>query len=354
MLKLGRFVMLVVAVAAGIGVLINTLPWLSWRQDGTPMPTGTETRWVLFALGLGAALLARHLIGQMQRARNADELESLKDGSTFEARGGLGWLPLNALLAVLCALGTWFSVRKDEWGMAAMAFVLLVLFVLVTWQTVRHLLRPGPMLRMDVQGIDHALYGPIPWSDVVGISLATIKMRYGQKQHTLQLGVRGARRYMRNAPPLTRWLQSGRLKSTYGVGALFIPLDPLSKDAELIHQSALALRAQHDAPFLKFWTPDMDAQEVGALLRMTALNEESERLTADMHVAMETDDPDRHAALAARLKAHSERHSAALPHLRVAMEKRSARIKRDVRIGWLLLALLVGWLILSIIARLMK
>ena len=87
---------------------------------------------------------------------------------------------------------------------------------------------------------------------------------------------------------------------------------------------------------------------------MTALNEESERLTADMHVAMETDDPDRHAALAARLKAHSERHSAALPHLRVAMEKRSARIKRDVRIGWLLLALLVGWLILSIIARLMK
>lgn len=354
MLKLGRFVMLVVAVAAGIGVLINTLPWLDWRQDGTPMPSGTETRWVLFALGLGAALLARHWINQTQRARNADVVASLKDGGTFEARGGVGWLPLHAVLVVLFAWLAWSGARAGEWDGAVFACALLVPFLLAAWKIIRNLPRPGPMLRMDEQGIEHVLYGLIPWSDVVGISLETFKTRYAPRQYMLQLGVRGAPRYMRNAPPLTRWLREGQLRSTHGVGALSIPLNPLEKDPDLIHDSAVALRALHDAPFLPYWTSDMDAQEVGALLRMTALNEESDRLTADMHVALETDDPDRHAALAARLKTHSERQTAALPHLRVAMEKRSARIQRDLRIGWVLLALPVGWLILSIIARLMK
>ena len=354
MLKLGRFVMLVVAVAAGIGVLINTLPWLDWRQDGTPMPPGTETRWVLFALGLGAALLARYWIGQMQQARNADELESLKDGRTFEAQGGLGSFVWNGSLAAVFVVSTWAAARQGEWGTAAMAFVPLLLFVLLVGQTTRQLLRPGPMLQMDEQGIYHALYGLIPWEDVVGIHLETFKMRYAPRQYLLHLGVRGAPRYMRNAPPLTRWLQGGRLRSTYGVGPLTIPLNPLSKDPELIHQSALALRTQHDAPFLKYWTPDMDAQEVGALLRTNAFAEESERLTSDLKLALETGDQDLRAKLKPRLKAHNERRIAALPDLRVATEKHSARIKRNLQFAWVLLALIVGSVILSIIARLMK
>lgn len=352
MLKLGRFAAWAVALAAGLGVLVNTMPWLAWRRDGSAMPPGTEARWLAFALALGAALAALHWMRGMQRARNAEELRAVRGGRAFEAQAGMGWFLLVLPVAALFAFGAWAGAHKGELGMALGSFGLLALIVLLGGEIVRQVLRPGPMLRMDDQGIDHALYGAIPWSEVVGMDLQVIKSRYST-HHVLMLGVRGAARYLRNAPPLTRWLKSRRARGG-GVGALGLPLDLLAKDAGLVYEAARAFRARVDAPFLEHWNSRMDAREVDALLRMRTLAEESGRIVEELRALPAEGGPASLAALELRLQAHRDRQAAAMPEIRMVMEKRAQRMKRDTRVAWILLAVLIVAIVLPLALRLLN
>ncbi|NZA24932.1 hypothetical protein H0E84_00895 [Luteimonas sp. SJ-92] len=352
MLELGRLVMWAAAVVAGLGVLVNTMPWLAWRRDGIAMPPGTEARWLAFALALGAAMAALHWIRGMERARNAEELRAVRGGRAFEAQAGMGWFLLMVPLAALFAFGAWAAAYKGDWGLALGSLGLLALIVLLGGEIVRQVLRPGPMLRMDDHGIDHALYGAIPWSEVVGMDLQVFRSRYST-HHTLMLGVRGAARYLRNAPPLTRWLKSRRARGG-GVGALALPLDFLAKDAELVYEAARALRTRLDAPFLEHWSSRMDAREVETLLRMRNLAEESGRIVEELRALPAEDDPASLAELDLRLRAHHDRHAAAMPEIRMVMEKRAQRMKRDTRVAWILLAVLIVAIVLPLALRLLK
>ncbi|MBO9716657.1 MAG: hypothetical protein J7507_07570 [Pseudoxanthomonas sp.] len=353
MLKLGRSLLLLAAIGAGLGVLVNTLPWLQWLQQRTPMPAGTETRWLGFALVAGACLLARHELGRLQRAQQARELRASQDGQVFEARAGIVWFALPVVLCVVFGWSGQAALHKGQLGMAIIGFALLALFVLAGWQLVVQVLRPGPLLRMDRHGIDHAMYGPIPWREVVGIQLQSIRTRYST-QHTLMLGVRDAGRYLANAPPLTRWVHARRLRGQRGVAVLALPLNLLVKDADLVHAAARALRARDDAPFLDRWHARMEDHEVRALLDMQELAAESTRIAEEMAALPDDADPARLAAFEARLRGHRARHDAAMPGLRVAMDAQARRIRRDIRDGRWLAAAVLGLLLLSIGLCLMR
>jgi len=345
MLRLGRGVVRAVAVGSAIGIAINTLPWLEWRRSGTAMPAGTEVRWLGFALALGLALWLLHWLRRLQRARDEEELANVESGHAFEARAGLSWLTCLLLIAVVAAAGVWLAARKGEWSLVWMGLGVLALLLLVGAPVVRQVARPGPLLRMDRHGIDHAAYGSIPWTEVVGMHHQVVRVRYST-HHVLVLGVRGAAGYMRKASALTRWLSAGQSRSTYGVGALRIPLGPLAKDPELVHRAARSLRAQVDAPFLEEWDPAMDAKEVGALLRMRRLLEESELIVDELKASSDEDDPARLGELTARLESHQARMAAALPEMRGAVELAKQRRTRESRAAWILLAVMAVLLVI--------
>jgi hypothetical protein len=352
MLKLGKSVLLLAAVIAGLGVLVNMLPWLQWVQQRTPVPPGTGARWLGWALVAGACLLARCELGRLQRAQHARELQATQGGQAFEARAGIGWFTLLLALCVLFGWGGHAALQKGQLGMAAVGFALLVLFVLLAWQLAVQVLRPGPMLRMDRHGIDHAMYGPIPWNEVLGIELQSIRTRYST-QYTLMLGVRDAGRHLENAPSLTRWMHARRLRDQRGVAALALPLNLLAKDAGLIHQSALALRQRHDAPFLQHWHHRMEQREVEALLRMQDLDRESDLLLEEMRALPANASPGQVAAFDARLREHHARHDAALPELKVAMDGHARRTKRHIRHLRVLMVVMVVLALLSLALRLL-
>jgi hypothetical protein len=353
MLKLGKSVLLLAAVIAGLGVLVNTVPWFEWLQQRTPMPPGTGARWLGWVLVAGACLFARRELGRLQRARHVRELQATQDGQAFEARAGTGGFALLLALCVLFGWGGQAALQKGQLGMAAVGLALLALFVLLGWQLAVQVLRPGPMLRMDRHGIDHAMYGPIPWHEVLGIELQSIRTRYST-QYTLMLGVRDAGRYLENAPSLTRWVHARRLRGQRGVTALALPLNLLAKDAGLIHQSALALRQRHDAPFLAHWHHRMEQREVEALLRMQDLERESDRLLEEMRALPANAGPGQVAAFDARLREHHARHDAALPELKIAMDRHARRAKQDIRGMRIMLAVVVGLLLLSLALRLLR
>jgi hypothetical protein len=115
------------------------------------------------------------------------------------------------------------------------------------------------MLRMDAHGIDSALYGPIPWSEVIGLELW---------RDTLFLGIREPRRYLKNAPLWLRLAQVRQLRKNSAYGTLPVPLTDLNKDAQSIYQAALALRQKHESPLIEHWYRGMDDGEIHAWLRM--------------------------------------------------------------------------------------
>ncbi|UWX04204.1 hypothetical protein H1235_02390 [Pseudoxanthomonas sp. NC8] len=237
--------------------------------------------------------------------------------------------------------------------MAPVSFALLTVFLLLGWQVVRQVLRPGPMLRMDARVIDHAQYGPIPWGNVVGMELQSIRVRHST-QYTLMLGVRGARRYLRNAPPLARWLQGRRMRGDDDLAALPIPLNLLEKSPDLIHRSALALRQRHDAPFLEDWHHRMEQREVEALLRMQDLDREHDDILEELRALPADAGPERIAALDARVREHFAGQNAALPELRVTMDRHARRAKQDIRGLRIMLVVIVGLTLLSLALRLLR
>jgi hypothetical protein len=203
------------------------------------------------------------------------------------------------------------------------------------------------MLRMDASGIEHALYGPIPWTEVVGLQLHEMQVRYST-QYTLLLGVREPLRYLRNAPPLTRCLQARRLRDNPAYGALPIGLNVLGKDPKLVYDAALALRRANGAPLLQHWHQRMDAREVSTWLRSQETAEEMRRLTAEMEALPANPSPERVAALDAKMRAHMEREQALRPEVMATIRKSTQRSKKDARsariLGIVAVAMFVLWL----------
>lgn len=353
MLKLGRVLMWAVLAAAAVGLLVYTRHWLDWRRDGTPMPSGTEAGWLVCAALMGAAWWLLHGLRGLQRTQDAEQLQAVRKGQVFEASSGIGWGLISPPLIVLFGYATWALAKKGDWAPASATLVMLLVALLTSWHLLRQVLRPGPMLRMDAQVIDHALYGPIPWRDVVGMHLQIVTTRY-KTHHTLLLGVRHASRYMRNAPPLLRWRHARRPRHPEDVGVLSLTLDVLGRDPALIHEAARSFRDRVDAPFLSFWDPRMSAADAAALLELQVWTEGSGRLADELQALSASEDPAAFAEADARMQAHFQRHEALWPNARRALETGAARARGDSRAGWILLVVIVVMSVLGLALRILR
>jgi hypothetical protein len=347
MLKLGRLLLLVLAIVAGFAILVLSLKWQDAYRAGVRGFGSTQAYLATWTAILGVTLLARRWLGQLQRAHDREELEAVRGGHAFEASGSPWMLGLFGLLLLLFGFGVYGGIARHDPGMALVSAALALLFLFLGSELARQALRPGPMLRMDARGIEPALYGPIPWNEVIGLQLQSVRIRYST-QHTLFLGVRKPLRYLRNAPPLTRWLQGMRLRNDPAYGALSIGLNILGKDPQLVYDSALALRRANDAPMLEHWHQRMDANEVDTWLRRQELSDGMRRLQEEMETLPRDPTPEQVAAFDAKLRTHMEREQALHPEMMAAIRNSTQRMKKDTRtakiLGGIGIAMFALWI----------
>ncbi len=360
---LGKVALLVVMALSGLLLLVSSLPWLSYLLHDAPLPTRRLGELAAATLGsaaiLGSAIWLYWLLDryrqrtreQRRQAHAAARLDAIQRDAVFEARGSRLWpLLLLPLLAVF-GFGTVAAAKDGRWDIAAISLAMSLLLLLAGWQLLHQLLRPGPLLRMDATAIDHALYGPIPWTDVIGIQLQSMQTRAGAT-HTLMLGVRGAKRYLDNASAPARWLYGRKRHGSGDIGTLTIPLGPLAEDPELIQQTARAFRERAAAPFLPFWYDQMGAHEIDTALSMQALTDEMAAMPSLRRDAT----PAQIAAFEARGHSLLERQQALLPELGAVAQTHLQQARRStlrLRIAmWLVIVAMVISLALKVLSRL--
>lgn len=351
MLKALRSVAWLVMIASGFCVALLTVSGLGSNGGKSGEFARLELYWLVsVAILLGSWLAKRWLDGWALRS-NQSELEKARDSGTIEASGNIwhGTLILGACL--LFAFGIPASLSKGNPGMAFAASVLLALSLCLGWGFVRQLWRPGPLLKLDSRGLDHAMYGLIPWADVIGLELRTIRVRY-TTTHTLFLGVRNPYGYFRRAPWLTRWMCEQRSNRYTTFGPLHIPLNALGKDAQLIYQAARSLREQQDAPFIPHWHPEMGEKEVATWLELNGMHREMRNIATELEASGFDRDPTRVARMDARIRAHKARDDALQPYVKSAVETLHKRARRQVRNAWILVVIIFALLALKIISRL--
>lgn len=267
MLKLGRLLFGAVATLAGLASAVLAAMWLGQRHAGDPIGP-----WPLFtAIGIAVlALLLRHLLVQVIRARGDRALEAARRGETFTSGSSLtvpaGWVAL-ALLAGWLAWSNGEQARNAALFFAGFCVSMSAMY---GWKPILRMLRSEPLLRIDGDGIEHLRYGPIAWRDVAGIQLERRRVR-GQPRHTLWLAVRDVRRYLDDAPATALTLATiARVPGTGEFAPLPLPLDLFAEDPEVIQRVARALRQRHPALFLAQWSPHMAPSQVASALQREA------------------------------------------------------------------------------------
>ncbi len=266
MLGLGRSLLYLLAWAAGLGLVGSTAVIMAELRDGSPVSGTSLAVWAACVLMLIPSLAVRYWLGRWQRSRDAMEVEQMRIGRAYAARARAGWFIGTGALLAFFLVAAALVIRDGKWDLAAGACALIALFAWLGWTLLRQVLQPGPMLGMDAHGINHAMYGMIPWGEVVGMELVSAEFQ-GSIQHTLVLGVRRPMRFLRRAPELTRWLHRQPMRHWNDVGPLPIPLNLLDRNPQLIHRAALSLRLRHRSPFLMQWHRDMEPDHVEALLQ---------------------------------------------------------------------------------------
>lgn len=347
MLSTLRSLTRLIAWIAGVGLLVASAAWLKARSDIEASSLRLELAWILCAtVSTASALFSAALTGLI-RDRNRREQEALERTGVFEASASAPHLILLIGFCLMFGVGAWAALRGDQVGWALLSLGLLVLMIVLAWSLLRQIWRKGPMLRIDRHGIDHALHGPIPWEDVIGLSLQTIRMKH-QTVQTLLLGVRNPYRYLRQASGPAQWLNEHRFRYA-SFGSLPIPLNALGKEAEHIHHCARTLRETHTAPFLLHWHPDMSDSEIAAWLESQTLHDELRDIFDEFDATDLDERPEAMAQLDTRLKAHAARSEALRPHLWNAVDASYQRVLRDRKILWVMLAIGAFLLLLRIV-----
>lgn len=211
----------------------------------------------------------------------AQEAARRFDGDVLEA----SMQPVKMVLALLVFLGmagvSWLIyLDKGDWRLAAGAIVMAAfcaLLVPFAWVQLRH---RGPTLRMDARGLDHALYGWVPWSDVHGIYLDIKTIRH-VKVMRLVLGVSNPARYRSRMPWIARLL-SEQLRTPRGrYGTLVLALQSMDVDPLRIVSAAEVLRDRASPPRLRYWTPWMDQESISMGLELAYLESDPEDLSPE-------------------------------------------------------------------------
>ncbi len=348
MLSTFRSLTRLIAWAAGVGLLVATALWLKARNGVDPIPPRLELAWILSAtVSTASALFSAALTGLI-RDRNRREQDALERTGVFEASASAPPMILLAGFCLMFGFGAWAALRGDQVGLALLSLGLLVLMIVLAWSLLRQVWRQGPMLRIDRDGIDHALYGAIPWEDVIGLSLQTIRTKHSTVQ-TLMLGVRNPYRYLRDVSGPAQWMNEHRAHRYASFGSLPIPLNALGKEAEHIHHCARALRETHAAPLLSHWHPDMRDAEIAVWLESQTLHDELQDIFNEFDATDLDERPEAMAQLDTRLKANAARREALRPHVWNVLDASYQRVLRDRKVGWVMLAIAAFLVLLRIL-----
>jgi hypothetical protein len=96
--------------------------------------------------------------GPSKQQREQAELDAVRRGQAFVVKVSFPFLVELIVAILFFGLCVYAAVEMRKWVMLALVLPFLGIFLSLGWLV----LRPGPMLRMDVRGIHSALYGPIP------------------------------------------------------------------------------------------------------------------------------------------------------------------------------------------------
>lgn len=337
--SLGRMLSLVVATLSGFCLLLFSLPYAMRAMEGPAhrLPPGLGLKWLSCALLLALSIYGYVALGRLLRERERADLEAVGRLSRFEADGRPVFHGLLSLaLAALMAFGAWAGANDGRWWLAGICAAVLVFLVVAAGAWVRQLRRPGPLLAMDGRGLEHAMFGVIPWSDVIGLSLREVQTRY-VKVSTLQLGVRMPHRFLAQAPWMLRWSKRDWPRTRPEYGTLEIPLNALDRKPQLVHEAALALRRKVAEPLLAHWHPAMGPQQVATFIDMQRLDAELADASAGKDIP--------------RMEALMQRMAALQPRVEAALGQEVRRAKQAKAKAWLGIAAgaacFVLWLVLK-------
>ncbi|WP_447731009.1 hypothetical protein [Pseudoxanthomonas suwonensis] len=206
MLKLLRALFLILGIPNAVLGLPLLVVWI--QRSSSDAPLGLDA--LVPAGSAGLTLGLYFLLSLQLRVKGQEALDAVRRGEAFESGPNLivpaAWAGLGVLVVAV--------VHATPAGQRALpvAFALLCLFLFawLGWPGIRPMLRRGPVLRMDAEGIEHFRYGYIPWRVVAGISLEVQRLPRARwlKLHILWLGVRDAQRYLDRWPRATLILPS--------------------------------------------------------------------------------------------------------------------------------------------------
>lgn len=341
MYKFGKMLVLIAGSVCGLLFFVFSIPLVSHLIGTVPGQTpAVGEKWGFSALGLAACVYGYLTLGRLERKQDARTITDARRASHLEAGGKPVTLGLLLLAtAGLLAGGVAVAVKDGSAWMAGGCILLGLLLVYATWEAIRQLLRPGPMLSMDLRGIDFAMYGRIPWSEIVGLSLRQVHVRYSTIS-TLMVCVRSPHRYLSQAPPLLRWRRRAWLRDKPAFGTLVIPLALVNKKAEVIHETALVLRAKVSPPMLLHWYPSMQSRQIQTYLSMQAITDELEALPPNAA-------PGTLASIEARMQTLQ-------PAIDSARQQDLARLKTDKRNGYLSTALFAVLFVIWFAVKLLR
>jgi hypothetical protein len=305
----GALVLLIPAVAAG----------------RLPMLFGAMA--LACALGALACRLGYVRLKATIAERDAQAIAALAHASRFEASGRGIWLGLLFVpLIAMFGFGLFAALREGRIGMVLLCSVLLLAFLLAGAELMRQALRPGPMLAMDLRGIDHATFGRIPWGDVIGLNHSTVTVRHST-QHFLDIGVRTPHRFYDQLSWVLRLKHRKWESRTARYGALKVPLNMLSKPPEVIYGAAVQFRGKVDAPWLEAWFEKMTPQSIDTMLALQDVHRDTVRATDAGDMAAAQDALERWKALQPAVDRH--------------VEETVAKVRSHTRTGWIIGGILV-------------
>lgn len=219
----------------------------------------------------GSVWLFRHAgIAETRHLRDVSS-RALRDGR-LSARARL-FAPMLAVLvfAGMLAVGALLGLEKRDWLVMALAAACAVLLLLVVFDLLRQVLRPGPMLTLDAAGVEHGAYGRIPWPQVLSLRHEERRVR-ATAIHVLHLKVRDPVRYLDRAPLFFRLGKRDWRRSPPAAGELPIALNVLDCPPRAVVETAMRLHARaraHAMVASTFAQLDSDAGDPPALRQPT-------------------------------------------------------------------------------------
>lgn len=347
-LRLLSLWLLIAACVISLGLMVVLMPLANALLTGAPLPGSYAELLLYWVLACGTLWLLRLGAGCLIGRRDERLRQALARGESLQFNARPGSIVLLVTVLALSALITYLGLSRGHTGTVLGGLAVSAVFVLVLWQLLWQIAQPGPILQMDHRVINHALFGPIPWTSVLGIELESASHRYGQI-HYLCLGVRQVDIFMRRASLPRRWLLqlNGRAANT-----LRLPLNLIDADPQLVLEAARHCHANSSAIALAGWQPDMGSAELTMFDEMQQQLSDHKRMMALLGSLPDNPSPAQLDALNQALTARRPLNVDVLKQGRRQMLQRHQRHMRLMRQGRLLGGIGAGLLLLYLLWRL--